>query len=213
VKIVGEVFNPSNNPKIWASAQTLPGIAAADNLWQWNIGLKPGTSAGGYIASVNSALGNSSPWAAIPAQRGGQFYVIADALIALLALMVAIASGLGVLNTVLMTTRDRVHDLGIFKAIGMRPGQVLAMVCCWVAGPAILAAVLAAPAAVELNSATLTAMAHTAHTGIPGSLTAVFPAAKLAVLSLAALVIAVIGAFLPASWAASARPAVALRAE
>jgi hypothetical protein len=24
--------------------------------------------------------------------------------------------GLGVLNTVLMTTRDRVHDLGIFKA-------------------------------------------------------------------------------------------------
>jgi hypothetical protein len=30
--------------------------------------------------------------------------------------MVAIAAGLGVLNTVLMTSRDPVHDLGIFKA-------------------------------------------------------------------------------------------------
>ena len=39
-------------------------------------------------------------------------------------MMVAVAAGLGVLNTVLMTTRDRVHDLGMFKSLGMRPGQV-----------------------------------------------------------------------------------------
>jgi putative ABC transport system permease protein len=95
----------------------------------------------------------------------------------------------------------------------MRPGQVLAMVCCWVLGPAIIAAVLAAPAAVELNTATLHAMANAAHTGIPGSLEAVFSVAKLALLSLAALAIAALGALLPASWAARARPAVALRSE
>jgi putative ABC transport system permease protein len=213
VKIVGEIFAPSEQPRIYASTQTLPGIATPDNLWQWNIGLKPGTSAGSYIASVNSALGSNSPWAAVSSQRTGQFYIIATALIGLLSLMVAIASGLGVLNTVLMTTRDKVHDLGIFKAIGMRPGQMLAMVCCWVVGPAVLAAVLAAPAAVQLNSATLTAMGHTAHTGIPAVFMDVFPVAKLALLSLAALVIAVAGALLPASWAARARPAVALRTE
>jgi putative ABC transport system permease protein len=213
VKIVGEIFAPSSQPRLYASTQTLPGVATPDNLWQWNIGLKPGVPATGYISAVNGALGNSSPWAAVPAQRSGQFYVIASALIGLLSLMVAIASGLGVLNTVLMTTRDRVHDLGIFKAIGMRPGQVLAMVCCWVAGPAIIAAVLAAPAAVQLNSSTLTAMAHTAHTGIPASFADVFPVAKLAVLSLAALVIAIVGAFLPASWVARTRPAIALRTE
>ena len=213
VKIVGEIFAPSQQPRIYASTQTLPGLDTPDNLWQWNIGLTPGASAGGYIASVNAALGNSSPWAAVSADRGGDFYVIATALIGLLSLMVAIASGLGVLNTVLMTTRDKVHDLGIFKAVGMRPGQLLVMVCCWVAGPAVLAAVLAAPAAVQLNSATLTAMAHTAHTGIPAVFTDVFPIAKLALLSLAALVIAVAGALLPASWAARARPAVALRTE
>jgi putative ABC transport system permease protein len=213
VKIVGEYFDPSNQPDIYASAQTLPGVATVANLQQWNIGLTQGTSATSYIQEVNKALGSSSPWAAGGQQGGGQFFTIASALIGLLSLMVAIASGLGVLNTVLMTTRDKVHDLGIFKAIGMRPSQVLAMVCCWVLAPAILAAVLAAPAAVQLNTATLEAMARAAHTGIPGNLESVFPIGRLALLSLAALVIAAVGALLPASWAARARPAVALRTE
>jgi putative ABC transport system permease protein len=112
-----------------------------------------------------------------------------------------------------MTTRDRVHDLGIFKALGMRPGQLLTMVMCWIAGPAVIAAVIAAPAAVALNQATIGAMAGTAHTGIPASFTQVFPPSRLALLSLAALVIAAAGALLPAAWAARARPATALRAE
>jgi putative ABC transport system permease protein len=143
---------------------------------------------------------------------GGKFYTVAIGLIGLLALMVAVAAGLGVLNTVLMTTRDRVHDLGIFKTLGMRPGQLLTMVVCWVVGPAVAAAI-AAPVAAVLNTATIHAMADAAHTGIPASITQVFPPSRLALLSLAALAIAVIGALAPASWAARARPAVALRTE
>jgi putative ABC transport system permease protein len=56
-------------------------------------------------------------------------------------------------------------------------------------------------------------MAGTAHTGIPASFTQVFPPSRLALLSLAAVAIAAAGALLPASWAARARPAVALHAE
>ena len=121
--------------------------------------------------------------------------------------MVAIAAGLGVLNTVLMTTRDRVHDLGVFKALGMRPGQLLTMVVCWIVGPAVVAGAIAAPAAMALNTATVNAMAGTAHTGVPAFFTQVFPPSRLALLSLAALVLAVAGALAPASWAARARPA------
>jgi putative ABC transport system permease protein len=212
VRIAGEVFDPSNSPRVFAAARTLPGTAVSANFWQWNIGLKPGTSVAAYRQAVNARLGNGSPFAAQP-PNGGQFYVIAIGLIGLLSLMVAIAAGLGVLNTVLMTTRDRVHDLGIFKALGMRPVQVVIMVICWVAGPAVIAGVIAAPAAVALNTATVHAMAATAHTGIPASFTNVFPVARLALLSLAALAIAIIGALVPATWAARARPATALRAE
>jgi putative ABC transport system permease protein len=212
VRIAGEVFAPSSDPQLFASAQTLPGLAVNQNLNQYDVGLKPGTNAATYMQAVNQALGPASAWRAYPPQ-GGQFYTIASALIGLLALMVAVAAGLGVLNTVLMTTRDRLHDLGIYKALGMRPRQLLVMVVCWVAGPAVLAGVLAAPAAVALNSATVRAMAGTAHTGIPGSFLQVFPPSRLALLSLAALVIAAAGALLPASWAARVRAAVALRTE
>jgi putative ABC transport system permease protein len=212
VRIAGEIFYPSGDPRIFAAAQTLPGTAVAGNFWQWNIGLKPGTAASSYSRAVNARLGGGSPFQAGP-PGGGQFYVIALGLVGLLSLMVAVAAGLGVLNTVLMTTRDRVHDLGIFKALGMRPGQVVIMVTCWVAGPAVLAGAIAAPAAVALNTATLHAMAATAHTGIPASFTNVFPVPRLALLSLAALAIAVVGALLPAVWAARGRPATALHAE
>ena len=212
-RIAGEVFDPSGgDARLYGSAQTLPGVATSQNLQQYDIGLRPGTGATRYIRTVNRALGTNGAWQATPPD-GGQFYSIAIGLVGLLALMVAAAAGLGVLNTVLMTTRDRVHDLGIFKALGMRPGQTLTMVVCWIAGPAVLAAVIAAPAAVALNTATIRAMAGTAHTGVPASFTQVFPPSRLALLSLAAIAIAVAGALLPASWAARARPAVALRTE
>jgi putative ABC transport system permease protein len=212
VRIAGEIFYPSSRPHIFGAAQTLPGTAVAANFQQWNIGLKPGTSAAAYTQAVNSRLGSNS-WFQATGPDGGQFYVVAIGLIGLLSLMVAVAAGLGVLNTVLMTTRDRVHDLGIFKSLGMRPGQVLVMVTCWVVAPAVLAGAIAAPAAVLLNTATLHAMAATAHTGVPASFTDVYPVPRLALLSLAALAIAVLGALLPATWAARARPATALRAE
>jgi putative ABC transport system permease protein len=213
VRIVGEVFHPSSDPALYGSTQTLPGLATTADLQQWDVGLQPGISTSGYVQAVNDTLGDNSPWAATTHKDGGQFYTIAISLVGLLALMVAIAAGLGVLNTVLMTTRDRVHDLGVFKALGMRPGQMLTMVVCWIAGPAVVAAAIAAPVAVALNTATVHAMAGTAHTGIPASITQVFPPGRLALLSLAALAIAVAGALAPASWAARARPAVALRTE
>ncbi len=217
VRIAGEIFYPSRQPRIFAAARTLPGLTAAENFSQWNVGLAPGTSAAAYSQALNARLGSGtaggSPFMAGPSEQGGQFYVVAIGLIGLLSLMVAVAAGLGVLNTVLMTTRDRVHDLGVFKSLGMRPGQVVIMVTCWVVGPALIAGAIAAPAAVLLNTATLHAMAATAHTGVPASFTNVFPMPTLALLSLGALAIAVLGALPPATWAARARPATAMRAE
>jgi putative ABC transport system permease protein len=213
VRIVGEVFQPSSSPRLYGSVTTLPGIETTEDLQQYDVAVRRGTDTGSYMQAVNSALGPKSPWAATTSHHGGKFYTIASGLVGLLALMVAIAAGLGVLNTVLMTTRDRVHDLGIFKALGMRPGQVMVMVICWIGGPAIVAGAIAAPAAVALNTATLHAMGNTAHTGVPASFGQVFGPVVLALLSLAAVLIAVVGALPPASWAARARPAAALRTE
>jgi putative ABC transport system permease protein len=207
------VFYPDSTPTVFGSTQTLPGLATPENLSRWDVALRPGTSTDEYVQAMDQALGGSSPWGATTQKDGGKFYSIALGLIGTLSLMVGIAAGLGVLNTVLMTTRDRVHDLGVFKALGMRPGQVLIMVAGWIVVPAVVAAAIAAPAAIVLNTATVRAMAGTAHTGIPASFTQVFPPSRLALLSLAAVVIAVAGALLPATWAARVLPATALRAE
>lgn len=211
VRIVGEVFQPSDNPWLYADATTLPGLATPAELQGYDVGLRAGTDTTPFIAAVNRALGGG-PWqAALP--QPNQFFLLATSLVDLLAVLVAVAAGLGVLNTVLMTTRDKVHDLGILKALGMRPGQLLIMVVCQVAGPAVLAAVLAVPAGVVLTTATVEAVGGTAHTDLPASVSHVLGPGQLAGLSAAALVIAVAGALLPAGWAARARPATALRAE
>jgi len=209
-RIVGQVFVPGNQPALLTSVQTLGGTSASLGLDQYDVGLKPGVMPSSYVGRLNHALGNGY-YASGP--EGGQFYLIADSLIAMLTLMMAAVAGLGVLNTVLLGTRDRVHDLGVFKAVGMTPRQTIAMVLCWVVTPAVVAAVIAIPVGMVLHSATADAMARAAYTGLPASFQAVYRPAEIVLLALSGLVIAGAGALLPASWAARARTATALRAE
>ena len=45
VRIAGEVFQPSNEAALYGSTQTLPGLATTANLQEYDVGLRPGTSA------------------------------------------------------------------------------------------------------------------------------------------------------------------------
>ncbi|MGB6455375.1 MAG: FtsX-like permease family protein, partial [Streptosporangiaceae bacterium] len=209
-RIVGEVFVPGNGPALMTDWQTLTAVAPGSGIDEYFVGLRRGVNADAYAHTVNSALGQNF-FASGP--DSGQFYQIADSLIAMLTLMMAVVAGLGVLNTVLLGTRDRVHDLGVFKAVGMTPRQTIVMVLGWVAGPAIAAAVIAIPVGMVLRTATVDAMGRAAYTGLPASFQAVYRPAELVLLGLSALVIGAAGALLPASWAARSRTAAALRAE
>jgi putative ABC transport system permease protein len=53
----------------------------------------------------------------------GWFALVDTSLMPLLTVMIAVLAGLGMLNAVLMLTRERVDDLGVFKAVGMPPGR------------------------------------------------------------------------------------------
>ncbi|HXL95754.1 MAG TPA: ABC transporter permease [Streptosporangiaceae bacterium] len=210
VKIVGEVYFPSNQPLLLTSWQTLGGAAAGLTVGQYDIVLKPGVSSQAYGNGLGNALG---PNLGMGIYGSGQFFTIATSLIGTLTLMIAVVAGLGVLNTVLLGTRERTHDLGVFKALGMTPREVTAMVVCWVAAPALAAAVIAIPAARTLGGSTLQAMANAAGTAIPASWTHALSPVDLGLLALSGLVIAAAGALLPGTWAARSRTATALRAE
>ena len=42
VRIVGEVFAPSRQARLYGATQTLPGLASGQNFWQVDVGLRPG---------------------------------------------------------------------------------------------------------------------------------------------------------------------------
>jgi putative ABC transport system permease protein len=210
-RIVGEVFDPDNGGL--AMLTDWRTLAAADRgltFYVYDVALRPGTSPAAYVHALGSTLG---PNADVSVNGTDPFVLTLIGLIGTLTLLLAVVAGLGVLNTVVLHTRERVHDLGIFKAIGMTPRQTIAMVVCWVAGTGLVAGLLAVPAGMAVHRYVLPAMAHAAGTGIPASYLAVYRAWELAVLALAGLVIAAAGGMLPAAWAARASTAAALHAE
>jgi putative ABC transport system permease protein len=73
--------------------------------------------------------------------------------------------------------------------------------------------VLAVPLGVLLHGVILRAIAHAAGTGMPHDVTAAYGAPELIGLGAAGVVLAVIGALIPAGWAARTSVAAALRAE
>jgi putative ABC transport system permease protein len=114
---------------------------------------------------------------------------------------------------VLMLTRERVHDLGIFKALGMTPRQTVTMVVCWVVAPAVAAAAIAIPVAIYLHALTVESIGTITGTGVPRDAITVYHPTELLAFAASGLAIAAAGALLPASWAAASRATTALHAE
>jgi putative ABC transport system permease protein len=93
------------------------------------------------------------------------------ALVHRLTLLVTIVAALGVVTTVLMLARQRVHDLGVYKAIGMTPREIIVTIVSWLIAPAIVAALIAIPAGVLLEHAVARATVN----GQTGALSNVVP--------------------------------------
>jgi putative ABC transport system permease protein len=139
--------------------------------------------------------------------------VVFEAMAVFLTLLLGVVAGLGVLNAVLLDTRERVRDLGICKAVGMSPGQTLVRVVTSVVGIGLVAGVIGVPIGYLLHHAVLPIVLHAAGSNTPPQVRDVYQVLELLLLGLAGLAMAVLGAVFPAGWAARARTAVALRAE
>ncbi|MFG1922226.1 FtsX-like permease family protein [Cryptosporangium sp. NPDC048952] len=207
--IVGEVFDPGNNDGL-----LLTQAASGTTPTSWNVAVTDGTDLGAYATALQSALDPLG----LTAHREGsdgpdELVVIVDALAGLLTLMLVTVAGLGVLNSVVLDVRDRVHDIGIHKALGMTPRQTLFSVLSSVALIGLVGGLIGVPAGVWLHSVLVPAMGHGAGVELPTMALSVFGPVQLTVFALGGLVLAGAGALLPAGWAARTRTAVALRTE
>jgi putative ABC transport system permease protein len=216
VRIVGEAFDLQDEGMvIMTDASSLAGLrtTAAPMTAEYDIDLTPGTSSQAYASSLQSSLRAYHVWAMPHSSRPSATVLSMDALTAMLTLMLLAVAGLGVLNTVLLDTRERVHDLGVLKALGMAPAQAVAMIVTSVAGIGLLAGGIGVPLGVVLHDLVLPAMGDAAGTDLPAADLAVYHLPLLAPLLLGGLAIATLGALLPAGWAARTRTAAALRTE
>jgi len=86
---------------------------------------------------VSTALGRS--YRASLSSGPGKALEAVLILIAMLTVLITVVAGLGVLNAVALQIRDRAHDIGVLKAIGMTARQTLAMIVCSVAVTGLVA--------------------------------------------------------------------------
>ena len=212
VRIAGQVFDPSGGtPEVIGDLTALSTLDPQLTVTQYDVTLAPGTDTALYTAALNRALGPDYQANAMSDSSPELLAVIG--LVGALMLLLAAVAGLGVLNTVVLQIRERVHDLGVFKAVGMTPRQTMAMVICSVAGTGLAAGLIAIPAGIALHHTVLPVMGHAAQTAIPAAVLHAYQPWEIVLLVLAGLLIAVAGALAPASWAARTRTAFALRAE
>nr|WP_225794914.1 ABC transporter permease [Streptomyces aculeolatus] len=215
LRIVGEVFDLGDEGMAvrtaYASVAALvPDLEPAE----WAVDLTPGTDRSAYLEALNAdlqPLGAEGTFSEDDEQS--PVIVAMQALIAMLTAMLVAVACLGVLNTVVLDTRERVHDLGVFKALGMSPRQTVAMVLTSVAGIGLAAGAAGVPLGVALHHYVVPEMGRSVGTNIPDALVDIYTPAHLLLLALAGVAIATAGALLPATWAAATRTATALRSE
>ena len=219
LRIAGEAFaNDTSDPGVFMSGSDLARIDPGQAPTEYYAGVKPGTDPLAVANALEATLDPSGPGPAAvagiqvtPNDNGELIAVVA--LISLLTILLIVVAGLGVLNTVVLQLRERVHDLGVFKSVGMTPRQAIAMVVCSVTLIGLLAGIVAVPLGVLVHNGVVPVMGHAANTDLPAAVISVYSWWQYILLGLAGLVIAVVAALGPAGWAARTRTAFALRAE
>jgi putative ABC transport system permease protein len=210
LRIVGEVFDPTDDLEVFTDAANL---APIEGRTEYYVKVTAGTDVTAYVTALSGALPTSL--GADPADDRGSSdtIVILDSLSVLLTLLLVAVAGLGVLNMVVLQTRERVHDLGVLKALGMVPRQTVAMVVASVVLVGLAGGAAGAALGVGVHTLVVPAMGRSAGLRLPASVTGVFDPGLLVLLGFGGVVIAVLGALLPAGWAARTRTATALRTE
>ncbi|MFJ8988881.1 ABC transporter permease [Streptomyces sp. NPDC102279] len=211
LRIVGEAFDTSDDGmRIHADLDTFTTAQPV----VFHIEVEPGVSPSTYARKLNEVvepfggqvLANST-------SQGESTILVLEAMAALLTLMLVSVAALGVLNSVVLDTRERVHDLGVCKALGMSPRQTVGLVLASVTVVGVLGGLIGVPAGFALHGYVLPVMGEAAGTGLPPSVLDVYGTAQLLLLGLAGLLVALLGALAPAGWASKIRTATALRTE
>ncbi|GGN35232.1 ABC transporter permease [Streptomyces fuscichromogenes] len=215
IRIVGEVFDVGQQGlRVFTDLSTLrtadPDLHPTDH----SVRLTRGTDVAGYVKHLNAVLKPLGVSATdTKSVNGSDGAVALDTLAATLTLILTAVAGLGVLGGVVLDTHERIRDLGIHKALGMTPRQTVTLVIASVVLPGLAGGALGVPLGLAVHGVVMPAMGDSAGLRLPDVVLDVYRAPELLLLTLSGTALAILGALLPAGWAARVRTATALRTE
>jgi len=210
VRIVGTLFNPSDHRLVadWSTAaRVIPDLSPK----AYVLTLRPGTDTAAYVHAAAKATAGTT--VDVEFSGGGGDKIVFDSLFFTFTLILCLSAALGVLNTVVLNTRERARDIGILKSIGMTPRQVVAMVLTSMGALGVVGGVIGVPLGVLIHHEVLTYTGSLIEAGMPHRFIAVYGLGLLAALLVSGPLIGVLGALLPSTWAARLKTATALRSE
>jgi putative ABC transport system permease protein len=215
LRLVGEIFDQTGDDLLlrgtWATLTAAsPGLQPDE----YEVGLTPGANAEAYSQRLDQAAAHALDVRVVESSSANTSFVLLNTVIAGLALVLTAIAVAGVFNTVLLSARERTRDIAILKTVGMSPRQVVAMVVASMAFLGLIAGVIALPVGLELHRQILQFMGRiSSGTNIPPSFFDLIGGAMLAPLALSGAVVAALGAWLPAQWAASSGVTEVLQSE
>jgi putative ABC transport system permease protein len=216
LRLVGSYLDQSPDPLLrgdWSNL-TAAGIQSSAGLYE--IGLPPGTNPKAYAEQLATAATppGSLDVGVVGSSGINTSFLLIDSVLVWLALILTLIGIAGVFNTVVLNSREKARQIGIMKAVGMTPGQTVAMVLCSVGLLGVLGGLLGLPVGEVLHHQILATMAQiAARSEVPDSFFNVFGPLWLLAVAAAGTLVAMLGGLLPARWAARSRVSEVLHAE
>jgi putative ABC transport system permease protein len=210
VEIVGVVLvNPAG--VMYASWDSLALLAPDARADSYTVRLEPGSDQQAYIDGVEA--GDPGLVAKVPVEGTSSQAVVLISSATLLTVILGVVAALGVFNTVVLNARERRRDLGMLKSIGMTPRQVTVMMVTSMGALGVVGGLVGLPLGVLAHQVIAPAMMRAAQSDVLDVVMDVYRAPLLALLALAGVVIAVLGALIPARAAARTTIAAVLHNE
>lgn len=210
LEIVGVVLT-NNADDIFADWSALDALVPGARAESFQVRMAPGTDRDAVVAAVRAA----DPGLRVHPPRDGSsstaVIIISSAVV--LALVLGGVAALGVFNTVVLNARERRRDLGMLKSIGMTPRQVTLLLVTSMGGLGVLGGLIGVPVGLLVHRLVVPAMANAAQSDTLDLFLDVYHAPALALAAFSGLVIAVLGAVVPARGAARLSIATVLHNE
>lgn len=207
LRIVGEAVAPED--LLITDWRALAALAPGLKVSYFEIKVKPGANLNGYVGSLPRVLGDG-----LALEMAGEgIPPVVVGLITLLTAGLMVVAALGVFNTVVLNTRDRMRDFGVIKSLGSTPKQVVAMVVTSMVALGLLGGLIGLPLGWLTHLIVMPMTAGAADVGFPDAYLQVYGPLAVVLLILAGVAIGVLGAVIPAGWAGKLKTATALRSE